>query len=92
VIPGDVHAYDDYEEDNYANAGTGREAQLLKFSGWISVDSQVTVGCAGAILCYLQKRRTSRYLPGDPAAQGYFRVSTIEMFSMKGIMCVESAE
>lgn len=86
VIPGDVHAHEDYDEDIYENVGSGRQAQLLKFSGWISVDSQNTVGCAGAILCYLQKRRTSRFLPGDPAAQGYFRVATIEMFSMKGIM------
>lgn len=42
VIPGDVYAYDDYD-DYDDGSGTGRQAQLLKFSGWVSVDSQNTV-------------------------------------------------
>jgi len=100
VIPGDIHAYDDYEE--YDDGGnTGVQAQLLRFSGWVSMDSWLTVrkltrvllkkltfqvGCAGAILSYLQKRRASRFLPGDHAAQAYFRVSSLEMFTMQGTM------
>lgn len=46
----------------------------------------IQVGCAGAILCYLQKRRASRFLPGDVAAQAYFRVSILEMFTMQETM------
>lgn len=42
VIPGDVHAYDDYEEYDDGRA-TGVQAKLLQFSGWVSMDSNLTV-------------------------------------------------
>jgi len=43
VIPGDVHTYDDFDE--FEQNVSGRQAQLLKFAGWVSMDSQFTV-CA----------------------------------------------
>lgn len=42
VIPGDVHAYDDYDE-NDDGGPTGIQAKLLRFSGWVSMDSNLTV-------------------------------------------------
>lgn len=42
MIPGDVYGYDEYDEYG-DDTGSGRQAQLMKFSGWISVDSQFTV-------------------------------------------------
>jgi hypothetical protein len=50
-------------------------------------DSFLKVGCAGAVLTYLQRRKAIEYLPGDEAANGVFRVRTIEMFSLKDTMC-----
>jgi len=41
VIPGDVHTYDDF--DDFEQNVSGRQAQLLKFAGWVSMDSQFTV-------------------------------------------------
>lgn len=44
------------------------------------------IGCAGAIISYLQKRRAARFLPGDAAAHALFRVAVLEMFSLQDIM------
>jgi DNA mismatch repair protein MSH5 len=44
------------------------------------------IGCAGALLSYLQRRRAAGYLPGDPDAHMMFRVSSLEMFSLRDIM------
>ena len=54
----------------------------------VNLESSPTVGCAGAVLSYLQRRRTACYLPGDDEAQNFFRVSTITMFSLEDYMFV----
>lgn len=89
VVPGDVIAGD---EDGFGGDEDypGRQGQLLRLSGWIDLDSHLTVGCAGAVLSYIQRRRASGYLPGDPAAHAMFRVSTMQMFSLTGTMYVFS--
>jgi DNA mismatch repair protein MSH5 len=48
------------------------------------------VGCAGAILSYLSRRRTLDYLPNDEPAQVAFQVKTIEMFTFSDLMFVNS--
>jgi DNA mismatch repair protein MSH5 len=48
------------------------------------------VGCAGALISYLQRRRAATYLPGDHAAHLMFRVSTLEMFSLRETMFVNA--
>ncbi|TKA64558.1 hypothetical protein B0A49_08259, partial [Cryomyces minteri] len=89
IVPGDAHA----GEDNYGAGDrgfTGREEQLLRLSGWIDIESRLTVGCAGAVLTYLQRRRAAGYLPRDDNASAMFRVSTIEMFSLSGSMFINT--
>ncbi len=89
VVPGDVVAFDD--DLSNSDAGfAGRQGQLLRLSVWINMESKLTVGCAGAVLSYLQRRRSTSYLPGDQAAAGMFRVSTVEMFSLSGSMFVNA--
>ena len=44
------------------------------------------MGCAGAVLTYLQRRRSVQYLPGDADASMAFRISSIEVFSLDGMM------
>jgi DNA mismatch repair protein MSH5 len=48
------------------------------------------VGCAGAVLSYLLRRKSVEYLPGDVAAQAAFRVRTIEMFSLSDMMFINA--
>ncbi|KAF2093029.1 hypothetical protein NA57DRAFT_81710 [Rhizodiscina lignyota] len=88
VIPGDVlptSGVDDDTEDF-----SGRQGWLLKLAGWIDVESTITVGCAGAVLSYLQRRRAASFLPGDRAQHALFRVSTVAMFSLKDTMFINA--
>ena len=85
ITPGDSIAHGGYGED-IDNDLVGRQGELLRLSGWIDVDSRITVGCAGAILTYLQRRKAVEYLPGDHNASLAFRITTIEMFSLSGTM------
>ncbi|KAK5110382.1 hypothetical protein LTR62_006090 [Meristemomyces frigidus] len=87
VVPGDITT--DQEDYTDLDAGfAGRQGQLLRLSGWINVESRTTVGCAGAVLAYLQRRRTTSYLLGDQAGAAMFRVATLEMFSLSGTMFI----
>lgn len=77
IVPGDVLA---------DNGGARCREHLLRLASWVDIESRLTVGCAGAVLSYLQRRRAAGYLPGDEAQYSLFRISSIEMFSMKGFM------
>ncbi|KAF2706863.1 hypothetical protein K504DRAFT_412485 [Pleomassaria siparia CBS 279.74] len=85
VVPGDVVGDFDGGE-----AATSCQGQLLRLAGWIDTESRLTVGCAGAILSYLQRRRATLYLPGDTAAHLVFRVATLEMFSLRDTMFINA--
>jgi len=89
VVPGEDTAYEEYG-DGYETGFTRHQGKLLRLSGWVDVESQVSVGCAGAVLTYLQRRRAVQYLPGDEDAFRAFRISAIEMFTLDGIMCVST--
>ncbi|KAK4993873.1 chaperone ATPase hsp78 [Elasticomyces elasticus] len=87
VVPGDILA----GEEGHLNSErglAGRQARQLRLAGWIDIDSRLTVGCAGAVLTYLQRRRAAGFLPGDEHANQLFRISTVEMFSLSGSMQV----
>lgn len=87
VVPGDIVSRDDGLADEDSNFA-GRQGQLLRLNGWLNMESRSTVGCAGAVLSYLQRRRATAYLPGDRAASAMFRVATLEMFSLKETMFI----
>lgn len=78
LVPGDLQAEADGVERRYEN--------MLRLASWIDVDSRLTVGCAGAVLSYLHRRRAAGYLPGDAAQHSFFRISSIAMSSMEGFM------
>jgi len=86
-VPGDVLSVDDA---NISGSSMTRQGQLLRLAGWVDLESQITVGCAGAILGFFHRRRTAAYLPGDENAHTMFRISAIEMFSLKGTMFVNT--
>lgn len=54
----------------------------MRLAGWIDLESRLSVGCAGAILSYLHRRRAVDFLPGDRAAASAFPVRSIEMFTL----------
>ncbi len=48
------------------------------------------IGCAGAVLGDIQRRRTAQYLPNDPDALVAFRVRSVEMFSLFNSMFINA--
>ncbi|RAK72925.1 MutS family protein MSH5 [Aspergillus fijiensis CBS 313.89] len=66
---------------------TLQEGKLLHISSSIEVENTVTIGCAGALLMHLQRRRTSASVATDQASETY-QVTSVEMFSLLGTMFV----
>ncbi|KAL8732568.1 MAG: hypothetical protein Q9181_003910 [Wetmoreana brouardii] len=87
--PGDAESYQDYVDSNEPGC-TGRQGKLLRLAGRINLESRLTVGCAGAVLTYLQRKKAVVYLPGDAEANLAFRVSAIETFSLSGVMFIDA--
>ena len=83
--PGDNHPDDDYGDGTGAGY-TGRQGKLLRLSASVDMQSRLTIGCAGALLTYVARRKAVQYLPDDVDANNAFRISTVEMFSLKDIM------
>jgi DNA mismatch repair protein MSH5 len=75
-VPGDIN--DVTGQDN-------QRGNLLRLAGWINVDSVISVGCAGAVLIYLQRKLSLDRGGGEGLA-----VNSVEMFSLKGTMSVSS--
>ncbi|KAJ5915628.1 DNA mismatch repair protein MutS core [Penicillium verhagenii] len=78
------------EEVNPEEMGfTLHEGRLHHISSTIDMDNPVTIGCAGAVLTYLQKRRAAT--TGMEQIDGCaFRVRFMEMFSLKDTMWIGS--
>ena len=85
IIPGDNDPYDDYGDGTDAGC-TGRQGQKLRLSASIDMESRLTIGCACALLTYVARRKVIEYLPDDINAKQSYRICTIEMFSLKGMM------
>lgn len=50
----------------------------------------VQIGCAGAVLNYLSRRKIIEHHPKDRAALAEFRVRAIEMFTLSGMMFINA--
>ncbi|KAI9685968.1 MAG: MutS protein msh5 [Bathelium mastoideum] len=87
VVPGDVTANNGFSDFDDADRGS-IQGRLLRLSAWIDFTSHVTVGCVGALITYLQRRRAASFLPGDVAGQAMFRISVLEMFTLSGSMFI----
>ncbi|KAI9727494.1 MAG: MutS protein msh5 [Chrysothrix sp. TS-e1954] len=90
VLPGHVgtglRQSSDFDDGDISQ----QQTQLMRLAGWVSVESRVTVGCAGAIISYLQRRRAARFLPGDQHQHNMFRICTVETFSLRGTMFINA--
>ena len=64
---------------------TLHEGRVLHISSTIDMENPVTVGCAGAILTHRQRRRSS-VASSVQIDKNFFRVRTLEMFSLSNTM------
>ncbi|KAI9036427.1 MutS family protein MSH5 [Aspergillus affinis] len=67
---------------------TLQEGRLLHMGGSIELQNTVTMGCAGAILTHLQRRRAT--MSSGNGSIEIFRVASVEMMGLKGTMFVNS--
>ena len=87
MVPGEPSAFEADQIINHADHDvTDRQGRLLAVSSLLDLQNQVGVGCVGAILTYLQRRRAADFLPHDPEADLAFRVRTLEMVGLKDTM------
>lgn len=85
LVPGQEAEYgDQLIADEY---GMSEErGQILHISSLLNLCSRLSIGCAGAVITYLQRKKSSAYLPEDPAADTAFAINRLEMFSLEGVM------
>lgn len=67
---------------------TVHEGRLLHISSSVDMDNPITLGCVGAILGYLQRRRSpaTSMDPIGPTDECPFQVRSLEMFSLENTM------
>ena len=83
--PGDDHSHNDYGEGTDAG-DSGRRGRLLRLSAAVDMESRLTIGCAGALLTYVTRRKAVEYVPDDDYTTESFRISALEMFNLKNTM------
>ncbi|OTB16046.1 hypothetical protein K445DRAFT_351925 [Daldinia sp. EC12] len=78
------------EADNNIGHESSRQGRLMRLGTSINLDSRLTIGCAGAVMGDLQRRRTVNYLPNDPDALIAFRIRSVEMFALFDSMFINA--
>ncbi|KAJ5332567.1 DNA mismatch repair protein MutS core [Penicillium brevicompactum] len=77
------------EEVNSQEMGfTLREGRLLHISSSVDMENPVTIGCVGAILTYLQRRRT--VAPSALEEPSEYRIRALQMFNLQDTMWINS--
>ncbi|CAJ2513306.1 Uu.00g014250.m01.CDS01 [Anthostomella pinea] len=77
-------------EDDHGGQEGSRQGRLMRLGTSVNLDSQLTVGCAGAVLNDLHRRKTAQYLPNDPDALVAYKIRSVEMFSLFDFMFVNA--
>ncbi|KAI0125765.1 muts domain V-domain-containing protein [Xylariales sp. AK1849] len=83
--PADLYAGEDHEGQQGSI-----QAASMRLGTSVNLESRLTIGCAGAVLGDLLRRRTAHYLPNDPDASVTFRVRSVEMFTLFDSMFVNA--
>ena len=84
MVPGE-----ETQNDTSSDAEPGfsnHQGNLLQLSTQLDLESRMSIGCAGAVLAYLNRRRALLYLPGDTQAQEALPVSMVETVALHGHM------
>ena len=89
VTPGDEDIPDHCADGNEVGFG-GSRGGYLKLSAYVDTESRITIGCTGAALIYIGRRKTAALLPASIDGSPAFRVSSVEMFSLDDLMYVKS--
>lgn len=87
LVPGETSNFEPSKNpDDFGT--TNRQGRLLQISACVDMESKISIGCLGAVITWLQRKRASEYLPDDPAADFAYRVLEVKMFSLQGTMLI----
>ena len=89
ATPGDDDPFLSYEAQ-LGPGYTARTGRVLRLSTIVDFDSRLSIGCASAILDYLQACRLQVYIPGDRRAEQMLRITSVEMFNLNNVMYLNS--
>ncbi|KAL6718082.1 chaperone ATPase hsp78 [Lecanora helva] len=67
-----------------------RQGQFLRLSVLIDMESRLTVGCAGALLTYIGRRKAVEYPTKKGSGITLFHISNIESFNLQDTMFVNA--
>ncbi|PSR81614.1 putative MSH5 protein [Coniella lustricola] len=70
--------------------GNNGYGSRLQFATFVNLDSRLSIGCAGAVLSDIQRRRAAACLPNDPDVRFAFRVRSVMMFTFSNAMFINS--
>lgn len=92
LTPGDADM-NEPDLDGNVLGYNGRKGKLLHLSSMVDLESRLSVGCAGAVLTCLQRRKAVNHLiiSADDASS-IFKISAISMFSLDRTMYAGTAE
>lgn len=83
LIPGDGLTQN--EQVTAENVGFSFEkGNILRLAGSIDIENVVSLGCASAVLTYLQRRTTNEY--GSTTIDTGYKIRSIENFTLKSTM------
>ncbi|KEF51694.1 uncharacterized protein A1O9_12329 [Exophiala aquamarina CBS 119918] len=89
LVPGPPASYDQDLLPEDLGLST-RKGRFLQLSSYLNLDNRISLGCAGAIAGHLQRKRASEFLPDDPNANLVWRVTALDMFSLKDTMMINA--
>ncbi|OIW34509.1 hypothetical protein CONLIGDRAFT_650938 [Coniochaeta ligniaria NRRL 30616] len=78
------------DDDEVGETDTTKQSKLMRLSTVINLESRLSIGCAGAVLNELQRRRVVEFLPDDPSGELAFCVKRITMFRLGNSMFVNA--
>jgi DNA mismatch repair protein MSH5 len=57
-------------------------------SASVDMESRISIGCLGAVITWIQRKRASEYLQDDPLADLAYKILEVKMFSLKDTMLI----
>ncbi|OJD26055.1 hypothetical protein ACJ73_02570 [Blastomyces percursus] len=89
LVPGDTFSLNQHGDENDLGF-TDHQGRLLNISGSIDMDNGISIGCAGAIITYLQRKRAAECLTRVSSESELFNIKSLEMRSLKDTMFVNT--
>ncbi|KAK3941852.1 muts domain V-domain-containing protein [Diplogelasinospora grovesii] len=78
------------EEGGSDSVGVYHHTRRLRLAGIINVNNPLAIGCAGAVLNDLDRRRAAEHLPFQPEAPPGFCVKSLQMTAFTNFMLVSA--